>query len=176
MGFQTPTPPTLPPAPQPTERSLNAIRLQVRQKSSGNQSTELGVLEGDFRRASGETRRLHQTEGETGAHGKGTEGIPGRVAGTGGRTVSRRATGGANQRSDRTASGKALLLGCGAEFFLSSFFNTLIFFSQTTFQNEIENLKQALADSEEKVQYQSDERLRDVNEVLENCQTRVSEW
>lgn len=27
---------------------------------------------------------------------------------------------------------------------------------------------------EEKVQYQSDERLRDVNEVLENCQTRVS--
>jgi len=28
---------------------------------------------------------------------------------------------------------------------------------------------------EEKVQYQSDERLRDVNEVLENCQTRVSE-
>lgn len=27
---------------------------------------------------------------------------------------------------------------------------------------------------EEKVQYQSDERLQDVNEVLENCQTRVS--
>lgn len=42
-----------------------------------------------------------------------------------------------------------------------------------TFQNEIENLKQAMADMEEKVQYQSDERLRDVNEVLENCQTRV---
>lgn len=41
-------------------------------------------------------------------------------------------------------------------------------------QNEIENLKQAIADMEEKVQYQSDERLRDVNEVLENCQTRVS--
>lgn len=41
-------------------------------------------------------------------------------------------------------------------------------------QNEIENLKQALADMEEKVLYQSDERLRDVNEVLENCQTRVS--
>lgn len=35
-------------------------------------------------------------------------------------------------------------------------------------------MKQALADMEEKVQYQSDERLRDVNEVLENCQTRVS--
>lgn len=27
---------------------------------------------------------------------------------------------------------------------------------------------------EEKVQYQSDERLQDVNDVLENCQTRVS--
>uniref|UniRef100_A0A1A9ZHW5 Transmembrane and coiled-coil domains protein 1 n=1 Tax=Glossina pallidipes TaxID=7398 RepID=A0A1A9ZHW5_GLOPL len=41
-------------------------------------------------------------------------------------------------------------------------------------QNEIENLKQAIADMEEKVQYQSDERLQDVNEVLENCQTRIS--
>jgi hypothetical protein len=41
-------------------------------------------------------------------------------------------------------------------------------------QNEIENLKQTMADMEEKVQYQSDERLRDVNDVLENCQTRVS--
>ncbi|XP_055701520.1 transmembrane and coiled-coil domains protein 2 isoform X2 [Phlebotomus papatasi] len=41
-------------------------------------------------------------------------------------------------------------------------------------QNEIENLKQAMADMEEKVQYQSDERLRDVHEVLENCQTRIS--
>jgi Predicted transmembrane and coiled-coil 2 protein len=41
-------------------------------------------------------------------------------------------------------------------------------------QNEIENLKQNIADMEEKVQYQSDERLRDVNDVLENCQTRVS--
>jgi uncharacterized membrane protein len=41
------------------------------------------------------------------------------------------------------------------------------------FQNEIENLKQTMADMEEKVQYQSDERLRDVHEVLENCQTRV---
>ncbi|XP_036674927.3 transmembrane and coiled-coil domain protein 3 isoform X1 [Drosophila suzukii] len=41
-------------------------------------------------------------------------------------------------------------------------------------QNEIENLKQTIADMEEKVQYQSDERLRDVNEVLENCQTRIS--
>ncbi|KAL5273609.1 TMCC2 family protein [Megaselia abdita] len=41
-------------------------------------------------------------------------------------------------------------------------------------QNEIENLKQTITDMEEKVQYQSDERLRDVNEVLENCQTRIS--
>ncbi|XP_053681008.1 transmembrane and coiled-coil domains protein 1 isoform X1 [Anopheles nili] len=41
-------------------------------------------------------------------------------------------------------------------------------------QNERENLKQAIADLEEKVQYQSDERLRDVNEILENCQTRIS--
>lgn len=40
-------------------------------------------------------------------------------------------------------------------------------------QNEIENLKQGLVDMEEKVQYQSEERLRDVHEVLENCQTRV---
>jgi chromosome segregation ATPase len=43
-------------------------------------------------------------------------------------------------------------------------------------QNEIENLKQNIADMEEKVQYQSDERLRDVNDVLENCQTRVSTY
>lgn len=41
-------------------------------------------------------------------------------------------------------------------------------------QNEIENLKQGLADMEEKVQYQSEERLRDVHEILESCQTRVS--
>ncbi|XP_055380970.1 transmembrane and coiled-coil domains protein 2 [Condylostylus longicornis] len=41
-------------------------------------------------------------------------------------------------------------------------------------QTEIENLKQAVVDTEEKVQYQSDERMRDINEVLENCQTRIS--
>lgn len=40
-------------------------------------------------------------------------------------------------------------------------------------QNEIENLKQGIADMEEKVQYQSEERLRDVSEILENCQARV---
>ncbi|KAG8176666.1 hypothetical protein JTE90_029312 [Oedothorax gibbosus] len=41
-------------------------------------------------------------------------------------------------------------------------------------QNEIENLKQGIADMEEKVQYQSEERLRDVHDVLDNCQTRGS--
>ncbi|EEC13275.1 transmembrane and coiled-coil domains protein, putative, partial [Ixodes scapularis] len=41
-------------------------------------------------------------------------------------------------------------------------------------QNEIENLKQGIADMEEKVQYQSEERLRDVQELLESCQTRIS--
>ncbi|KAH7968153.1 hypothetical protein HPB52_006374 [Rhipicephalus sanguineus] len=40
-------------------------------------------------------------------------------------------------------------------------------------QNEMENLKQGMADMEEKVQYQSEERLRDVQELLENCQTRA---
>lgn len=41
-------------------------------------------------------------------------------------------------------------------------------------QNEIENLKQTMTDMEEKVQYQSDERLRDFNELLDACQTRVN--
>ncbi|XP_071039358.1 transmembrane and coiled-coil domains protein 2 isoform X2 [Parasteatoda tepidariorum] len=41
-------------------------------------------------------------------------------------------------------------------------------------QNEIENLKQGIADMEEKVQYQSEERLRDVHDLLDNCQTRIS--
>ena len=40
-------------------------------------------------------------------------------------------------------------------------------------QNEIENLKQNMADMEEKVQYQSEERLRDVHEMLDQCQNRV---
>ncbi|KAL3275130.1 hypothetical protein HHI36_019900 [Cryptolaemus montrouzieri] len=40
-------------------------------------------------------------------------------------------------------------------------------------QNEIENLKQAMADMEEKVQYQSEERLRDIHEILEHCQTKI---
>lgn len=38
----------------------------------------------------------------------------------------------------------------------------------------MENLKQAMADMEEKVQYQSEERLRDIHEMLEQCQTKVS--
>jgi len=41
-------------------------------------------------------------------------------------------------------------------------------------QNEVENLKQIITDMEEKVQYQSEDRLRDINELLENCQTRIS--
>lgn len=41
-------------------------------------------------------------------------------------------------------------------------------------QNEIENLKQQISDMEEKIQYQSEERLRDVYEMLDSCQTRVS--
>lgn len=40
-------------------------------------------------------------------------------------------------------------------------------------QNEVENLKQTLTDMEEKVQYQSEERLRDIHEMLEACQTKV---
>lgn len=40
-------------------------------------------------------------------------------------------------------------------------------------QNEVENLKQTLADMEEKVQYQSEERLRDIHDMLESCHTKV---
>ncbi|XP_050295661.1 transmembrane and coiled-coil domains protein 2 isoform X1 [Anthonomus grandis grandis] len=40
-------------------------------------------------------------------------------------------------------------------------------------QNEVENLKQAMADMEEKVQYQSEERVRDIHEMLEHCQTKI---
>ncbi|XP_046674078.1 transmembrane and coiled-coil domains protein 2 isoform X5 [Homalodisca vitripennis] len=41
-------------------------------------------------------------------------------------------------------------------------------------QNEVENLKTTITDMEEKVQYQSEERLRDIHEVLESCQTKIS--
>lgn len=41
-------------------------------------------------------------------------------------------------------------------------------------QNEVENLKTAISDMEEKVQYQSEERLRDIHEMLECCQTKIS--
>uniref|UniRef100_A0A8C3AC41 Transmembrane and coiled-coil domain family 3 n=1 Tax=Cyclopterus lumpus TaxID=8103 RepID=A0A8C3AC41_CYCLU len=41
-------------------------------------------------------------------------------------------------------------------------------------QNETGNLKQELASIEEKVAYQAYERARDIQEVLESCQTRVS--
>ncbi|XP_046618460.1 transmembrane and coiled-coil domains protein 2 isoform X8 [Neodiprion virginianus] len=40
-------------------------------------------------------------------------------------------------------------------------------------QNEIENLKQTITDMEEKVQYQSEDRLRDIHEMLESCQTKI---
>ncbi|XP_041984193.1 transmembrane and coiled-coil domains protein 2 isoform X2 [Aricia agestis] len=40
-------------------------------------------------------------------------------------------------------------------------------------QNEVENLKQALTDVEEKVQYQSEERIRDIHEALDLCQTKI---
>lgn len=41
-------------------------------------------------------------------------------------------------------------------------------------QNEVENLKTTISDMEEKVQYQSEERLRDIHEMLEACQTKVN--
>lgn len=40
-------------------------------------------------------------------------------------------------------------------------------------QNEVENLKQTITDTEEKVQYQSEDRLRDIHEMLESCQTKI---
>ncbi len=39
--------------------------------------------------------------------------------------------------------------------------------------SKVENLKQNIADMEEKVQYQSEERLRDINDLLDSCHTRV---
>ncbi|CAL4101442.1 unnamed protein product [Meganyctiphanes norvegica] len=41
-------------------------------------------------------------------------------------------------------------------------------------QNEMENLKTTMTDMEEKVQYQSEERIRDLHEIVENCHTRIS--
>jgi DNA repair exonuclease SbcCD ATPase subunit len=41
-------------------------------------------------------------------------------------------------------------------------------------QNEIENMKQGIDDLDEKIQYQVDERLRDVYEMIESSQTRIS--
>lgn len=40
-------------------------------------------------------------------------------------------------------------------------------------QNEMENVRQQISDAEEKVQYQSEERLRDVHELLDKCSTRI---
>ena len=42
-------------------------------------------------------------------------------------------------------------------------------------QAETGNLKQALADTEEKLSYQSEERLRDLAELLDACQVKVTE-
>ncbi|XP_028842648.1 transmembrane and coiled-coil domains protein 1 isoform X2 [Denticeps clupeoides] len=41
-------------------------------------------------------------------------------------------------------------------------------------QNEILNLKQELVSMEEKINYQSNDRARDIQEALEVCQTRIS--
>ncbi|UXI21441.1 sphingomyelin phosphodiesterase [Sarcoptes scabiei] len=41
-------------------------------------------------------------------------------------------------------------------------------------QKEIENLKQTISDLEEKIQYQTEERHRDIHEMLETFQTRIS--
>jgi uncharacterized membrane protein YoaK (UPF0700 family) len=41
-------------------------------------------------------------------------------------------------------------------------------------QAETGNLKQALADAEEKLSYQSEERLRDLNEMLDSCQAKIA--
>ncbi|KAK3864304.1 hypothetical protein Pcinc_030000 [Petrolisthes cinctipes] len=41
-------------------------------------------------------------------------------------------------------------------------------------QNEMGNLVMNMADMEEKVQYQSEERIRDLHELVENCHTRIS--
>lgn len=66
------------------------------------------------------------------------------------------------------------VIGKYITYFIQYIINDLYFLFICIVQTEIENLKQTVCDMEEKVQYQSDERLRDVNEVLENCQTRVS--
>ncbi|CAH1775884.1 unnamed protein product [Owenia fusiformis] len=41
-------------------------------------------------------------------------------------------------------------------------------------QHEITNLKQELTSMEEKMDYQLEERTRDIHEALENCQTRIT--
>ncbi|CAG7833356.1 unnamed protein product [Allacma fusca] len=41
-------------------------------------------------------------------------------------------------------------------------------------QAETGNLKQALADAEEKLSYQSEERLRDLTEMLDSCQAKIA--
>lgn len=40
-------------------------------------------------------------------------------------------------------------------------------------QHEMTNVKQELSSMEEKMEYQLDERTRDMQDTLENCQTKV---
>ncbi len=42
-------------------------------------------------------------------------------------------------------------------------------------QHEVTNIKQELSSMEEKMEYQLEERTRDMQELLETCQTRVSQ-
>jgi len=41
-------------------------------------------------------------------------------------------------------------------------------------QNEITNMKQEISSMEEKLEYQLEERTRDMHDLLDNCQTRIS--
>ncbi|XP_064596972.1 transmembrane and coiled-coil domains protein 2-like isoform X2 [Liolophura sinensis] len=41
-------------------------------------------------------------------------------------------------------------------------------------QNEMTNLRQDISSMEEKIEYQLDERTRDLHDALENCQTRIT--
>lgn len=43
-------------------------------------------------------------------------------------------------------------------------------------QNELSNLKQEISNMEEKIDYQLDERTRDLQEALDNANTRVSSF
>lgn len=59
-------------------------------------------------------------------------------------------------------------------FFFFSIENKCSYSLLTLLRYQVENLKQNIADMEEKVQYQSEERLRDIHDLLESCHTRVN--